>query len=114
GSLPASSSEDELHAELNVARIVSLCRHNSKRGRVARIQTDAIAKIWMIEGINRFRAKLQPRLLSEFETLRDRQVDVKERLIAQAIQRGWDVSQARIEIVESDDPHTVDERNLES
>src|SRR5947209_15994599 len=116
GSLSAAgeSLEDELHAELYVAGIVSLRRHQTKCSGIARIQTNTVAKIWMIEGIDRFRAKLQPCLLSKFETLRDREVDVQERLVAHAIQRRRDVSQAGIEIVEPDDSNTVNERNLES
>ena len=80
-NLPTLSSEDKFHAQLNVARVVPLRRHQSKCCGIARIQADAVAKVGVIKSIDGFGAKLQLRVFSEPKVLRDRQVHVQEGLV---------------------------------
>ena len=113
-NLPTLSSEDKFHAQLNVARVVPLRRHQSKCCGIARIQADAVAKVGVIKSIDGFGAKLQLRVFSELKVLRDRQVHVQEGLVAQAVERRRNVAQAGVEVVKPDDPGTVNEWNLKS
>lgn len=65
-------SENELHTHLDVTRIVSLRSDDSKGSGVARVETNSVAKVGMVEGVYCFGTKLQFCGLAEVEVFRDR------------------------------------------
>lgn len=106
------TSEDELHAELNVTRVISLRGYQTKRAGVVWVESDPVSKIGMVECIQRLRTELQLPLLAEIKVLRNRKVDIQERLVAQIVQRGGNVAQARVEIVEPEDARGSKSRDV--
>src|SRR5207245_6121785 len=66
----------------------------------------------MVQRVQRFHTELQLPLLAEVKILRNRQIDIQERWVAQSVQRGGDVAQAGVEIVEPEDARGGKSRNV--
>ena len=51
GVTPRYDSENKLHAELHVTRVIALRGYKTKRRRVVWVETDARSEVRVVEGI---------------------------------------------------------------
>ena len=63
------SLEHELHAELNVTRVVTLRGHKAESSCVARIKPYSVSEIGMVEGVDGLSTELQLLVLANPDVL---------------------------------------------
>src|SRR5829696_794288 len=97
--VPLRGSKNKLRAELNIARVVALRRHQTKRCirrcRRPGIQAHARSEVRMVERIQRLSTKLDPAPLSDTEILREPEVRNGVWLVAQVLECRRNVADAK-------------------